>query len=44
PEDLTLFEFADDPDTAMLSLRNHLAADNADVEKEAPAISETAKP
>ncbi|MCU1260539.1 MAG: hypothetical protein JWO80_3424, partial [Bryobacterales bacterium] len=42
PEDLTLFEFADDPDTAMLSLRNHLAADNADVEKEAPAISETA--
>ncbi len=45
-EDMELFEFADDPATAMDCLRRHLTAENgeAEKEKEGPAIAGTAKP
>jgi uncharacterized protein (TIGR00730 family) len=44
-EDLQLFEFVDDPATAMERLREHLSiVDIVEPEKETPAIAETAKP
>ncbi|MGI8988889.1 MAG: TIGR00730 family Rossman fold protein [Bryobacteraceae bacterium] len=44
PEDLTLFQYADDPETAMTILREHLTTHALAAEKEFPAIAHTAKP
>ncbi len=43
-EDLSLFEYADDPDTAMNFLRTHLETYAEVPEKEFPAIAHTARP
>ena len=44
PEDLNLFQYADDPETAMKFLRTHLETYAEVPEKEFPAIAHTAKP